>query len=260
VKVLLAEDDPDLLDVTAYSLRREGFRVIEATDGAQAIQRWVAESPDIVVLDLGLPRQDGFEVLRRIRTNSPTPVVVLTGRTDEQGFMRCFSLGTDDYVTKPFSAKQLAMRIRAILRRSVSAGSADAPQPLAIGDLRLDPEFHEVLRAGQIVNLTPIEFRILYLLALNLGRVVTLSRIFAYVWGQHGGDANALRSHISHIRRKLQLPHGAISSLPAVGYQLDVELDRDVEASVSGRFSSASRVTDDERRLTRSRNASPGEQ
>ncbi len=224
MKALLVEDDLDLLDVTAYALRREGFSIIEASDGVQGIQRWRNESPDIVVLDLGLPRRDGFEVLRKIRAEGQTPVVILTGSSQEQDVLRGFSLGTDDYVTKPFSHKQLAMRMRAIIRRAAGVESAHALQPIAIGDLLLDPELHQVSRAGRVINLTPIEFKIVYLLALNLGRVVTLNRIFAYVWGHQGGDTNALRSHISHIRSKLQLPRGAISSMPAVGYRLRAEL------------------------------------
>lgn len=225
MKVLLVEDDPDLLDVTAYSLRREGLSVIQAADGAQAIQRWRTESPDIVVLDLGLPRQDGFEVLRAIRAEGQSPVIVLTGRTDEQAVSRCFGLGTDDFVTKPFSSKQLALRIRAILRRTAGAETEAARlQPLEISGARLDPELLEVTRAGRVTNLTPIEFKILYLLGLNHGRVVTMNRMFAYVWGHQGGETNALRSHICHIRAKLQLPRDAIQSMPAVGYRLNVHL------------------------------------
>jgi DNA-binding response OmpR family regulator len=237
MKVLLVEDDPDLLDVTAYSLRREGLSVIQAADGAQAIQRWRTESPDITVLDLGLPRQDGFEVLRTIRAEGQSPVVVLTGRTDEQAVSRCFGLGTDDFVTKPFSSKQLALRIRAILRRTASAETEAARlQPLEISGVRLDPELLEVTtRGGRVTGLTPIEFKILYLLALNLGRVVTLNRMFAYVWGHQGGETNALRSHISHIRAKLQLPRDAIQSMPAVGYRLNMQLlGRDAESLVIG--------------------------
>jgi two-component system OmpR family response regulator len=224
LKALLVEDDPDLLDLTGYSLRREGFSIVEATDGLEAVQRWRAESPDIVVLDLGLPRQDGFEVLRKIRADSQTPVIVLTGRSRDEEILRCFSLGADDYVTKPFSQKQLTMRIRAVLRRVASVEPDHTLPPLTIGDLRLDQQFHEVSRSGRIVDLTPIEFKIVYMLAVNFGRVVTFNRIFAYVWGHQGGDTNALRSHVSHIRHKLQLPPGAIVSMPTVGYQLKVDL------------------------------------
>src|SRR5213592_1025326 len=115
MKILLVEDDPDLLDVTAYSLRRERFAVIEATDGAQALHRWKVDRPDLIVLDLGLPRHDGFEVLQRVREKDLTPVVVLSGRTADPDIFRAFNLGADDYVSKPFGAKQLALRIRAIL-------------------------------------------------------------------------------------------------------------------------------------------------
>jgi DNA-binding response OmpR family regulator len=224
VKILIVEDDPDLLDVTAYSLRRERFAVIEATDGAQALHRWKVDRPDLVVLDLGLPRHDGFEVLQRLREKDSTPVVVLSGRGSEADIIRAFSLGADDYVSKPFAAKQLALRIRAILRRS-SMEPVEQSQPiLEISDLHIDPEIQEITWAGRYVRLTPTEFRIFHLLAMHAGRIVTTSRLLAYVWGYEGGDPNALRTHISHIRTKLQFRvyGGAITGTPGVGYRFEL--------------------------------------
>jgi DNA-binding response OmpR family regulator len=229
LKILLVEDDLDLLDVTAYALRRERFVVIETTNGSQALHRLKIERPDLVVLDLGLPREDGFSVLERIREKDSTPVVVLTGRTREEDVLRAFTLGADDYVFKPFGAKQLAMRIRAILRRT-SSEAVDQQQPaLDIGNLRIEPEAQEVTWKGRFIRLTPTEFRILHLLAMHSSRVVTTSRLLAYVWGYDGGDPNALRTHISHLRTKLQLGTviaGAITGVPGVGYRLHIEVDR----------------------------------
>ena len=221
IKILLVEDDPDILDLTAYVLRRERFVVIEATDGAQALRRWKTDRPDLVIMDLGLPAMDGFEVLRRIREEDQTPILVITGRKDAHDILRCFNLGTDDFVAKPFEHRELIARARAILRRAQVA-QAEAPEPpVQIDGLTLDPVANEVNWRNESVRLTPTEFRILYLLVTNAGHVVPASRLYTYVWGSEGADANALRSHMSHLRRKLEIggsTPGTISSIPAVGY------------------------------------------
>jgi two-component system OmpR family response regulator len=221
IKILLVEDDADILDLTAYVLRRERFVVVEATDGAQALRRLKADRPDIVVLDLGLPQLDGFEVIRRIRAEAETPILVMTGRKEAQDLLRCFNLGSDDFIPKPFEFNELTARIRAILRRVAGAPREAAEPRFQLDDLTLDPETYEGTVRGSVVRLTPTEFRILYLLATNAGHVVPSSRIYTYVWGSEGGDANALRSHISHLRHKLELldsGQGTITSVPAVGY------------------------------------------
>jgi DNA-binding response OmpR family regulator len=221
IKILLVEDDPDILDLTAYVLRRERFVVVEATDGAQALRRWKTDRPDLVIMDLGLPAMDGFEVLRRIRDEDQTPVLVITGRKDAHDVLRCFNLGTDDFVPKPFEHRELIARVRAILRRT-QAAQADAPEPtVQVDGLTLDPVTYEVMWRSESVRLTPTEFRILCLLVTNAGHVVPASRLYTYVWGSDGADANALRSHMSHLRRKLEIggaSPGTISSIPAVGY------------------------------------------
>jgi DNA-binding response OmpR family regulator len=227
IKILVVEDDADLRDLTAYALRREHFVVIEAQDGADALRRWSSERPDLVLLDLGLPGIDGFDVLRQIRAQDRTPVLVLTGRTDNRDVVRTFSLGTDDFLAKPFEFRELTARIRAILRR-VKGGSYDETEPpVQIEGLRLDPETCEVMWRDETVPLTRTEFRILYLLATNAGRAVSASRLYTYVWGSEGADANALRTHISHIRRKLERSStpGTITSIPAVGYVFRASTD-----------------------------------
>lgn len=223
IKVLLVEDDAELLDVTAYVLRRERFVVVEASDGATALRRWKADRPDLVVLDLSLPGLDGFEVLRRIREDDDTtPVLVLSDGKSAQDVLRCFKLGTDDFVSKPFEFRELTARMRAILRRAGGSIEADSEPRVQLNGLTLDPEAYEVTWRDRWVRLTPTEFRILYLLATNVEHVVPASRMYTYVWGGDGGDANALRSHISHLRRKLEAiggdAPGRITSIPAVGY------------------------------------------
>lgn len=222
MKILLADDDADLLDVTAYALRREGFAVIVATDGAQALRRWQQERPDLVVLDVNMPHHDGFEVCRQIRAAGPTPVVLLTALNQEAQIVRGFEAGADDYVTKPFSPRQLALRLRAIWRRSAN-GEPEPTRELHLGPLALDTESHDVRLDGQPIHLTPIEFRLLFILAANSGRVVSTGRLVEYAWGYDGGDASLLKTHISHLRKKLGLPLeglGEIRAIARVGYRL----------------------------------------
>jgi DNA-binding response OmpR family regulator len=225
IKILVVDDDPDLLDLTAYVLRGERFVVIEAKDGAEALRRWESDRPDLVVLDLSLPMLDGFDVLRRIREQDKTPVLVLTGWTSIQDRLRTFNLGSDDFLPKPFEFRELTARIRAILRRAKGASYDESEPPVQLDGLRLAPETIEVTWQDASVRLTPTEFRILYMLVTNAGHVVPASRLYTYVWGSGGADANALRTHISHIRRKLSrggTGPGTITSVPAVGYVFHV--------------------------------------
>jgi two-component system alkaline phosphatase synthesis response regulator PhoP len=223
VKVLLIDDDTDLLDVMTYALRREGYDVIGAADGLQALDRMRADLPDIVILDVRLPNLNGFEVCRRIRHISEVPVIMLTGRTEEHDVIRGLQLGADDYMTKPFSLKQLAARMETILRRCQSDQYRRAASEVRAGDLILRLQSYEVLRNGVPVQLTPLEFRILYMLAMNEGQIIPYARLVDYAWGYEGGDASLLKTHICHVRKKLGLPlegEGAIRSLPTVGYSL----------------------------------------
>jgi len=221
MKVLYADDDADLLDVTAYALRREGFEVLAASDGQRALARWEAERPDLVLLDVTMPGLNGFEVCRRIRLASDTPIIMLTARGEEEAVVRGLALGADDYVTKPFSAKQLVARMKAVLRRS-QAHAYDRPvREVRVGDLALDVESHEATKGGESVQLTQIEFRLLHLLAMNKGRVIPYARLVEHAWGYDGGDATLLKTHIYHIRRKLKLPPtgpGGIRAVSGVGY------------------------------------------
>lgn len=227
IKVLLAEYDNELLDLTTYVLRRERFIVVEATDGTTALRRWKADRPDIVVIDAALPGIDGYEVLRRIRQEDESCAAVLVGdRRSGHDVQRAFELGTDDFLAKPFEFRELIARMRAVLRRTRASADIASEPRVQIEGLSLEPDSYEVNWHGHWVRLTPTEFRILYLLATNVGHVVPASRIYMYVWGGDGGDANALRSHISHLRRKLNEIGGAaagtITSVPAVGYILRV--------------------------------------
>ena len=221
--VLVVDDDADLLDLTSYALRREGFTVIPASDGQQAVQRWESETPDLVVLDANMPKMNGFEVCRKIRQGSATPVIMLTARGDEGDILQGLQLGADDYVTKPFSAKQLVARMRAVLRRCQADPYRQPVSQLSVGDLMLDLQSHEATKGGEPVQLTPLEFRILYMLVMNEGRVIPYARLVEYAWGYDGGDSSLLKTHISHIRSKLGMvgdAPGGIKAVPGVGYSL----------------------------------------
>jgi DNA-binding response OmpR family regulator len=212
--------------MTQY-LAREGYRVTTAENGHAALERWRTERPDLVVLDVNLPGMDGFEVCRRIRNESDTPVLLLTGRREEADVVQGLRGGADDYVTKPFSPKLLTARMAAVLRR-YPRRIRPAGGTIQVGDLSLDPETHSAARAGKSVVLTRLEFRLLEMLALNAGRVVPYARLLDYAAGHAGRRAAArgsatLRTHISHLRAKLGFdvedPAG-IRNVSGVGYVL----------------------------------------
>lgn len=225
MRVLVADDDLELLDIMTYALRREGFNVISASDGAQALRRWQSDQPSVVVLDAQMPKLSGFEVCRRIRDESSVPVIMLTALQNEEHVVQGFQAGADDYVTKPFSHRLLAMRIRAVYRRST--GQKDAPEAtreVCVGELTMNLESHEVRISGREIRLTPTEFKLLSILVTNIGHVVPSYRMVEYAWGYDEADETLLKTHISHVRKKLQLPNGGIGNitvLPRVGYRLN---------------------------------------
>ncbi len=227
MKVLIVDDDLDHLDLLTYALRREGYTVLSAADGEQAVRGCETERPDIMLLDANLPKLNGFEVCRRIRFDSETPIIMLTACDKEDDILRGLQVGADDYITKPFSAKQLIARMKTVLRRYQADPYREPVSQLQVGDLRLDLQSHEAVKDGHPVQLTPLEFRILYLLAMNAGRVIPHARLIEYAWGYYGDynthDSSMLKTHICHIREKLNLradQQGGIRAVPGVGYSL----------------------------------------
>jgi DNA-binding response OmpR family regulator len=223
MRALIVDGDQDLLDIMTYALRREGYEILAAAAGLQALERLRGDQPDIVVLDLKLPGLDGFEVCRRIRLDSGVPVIAISEGRDESDILRVLHLGADDFLAKPFSLKVLAARMETVLRRCRRDAYARAARTVRAGDLELSRETYEATRCGESVQLTPLEFRILYLLVMNEGQVIPYSRLVDYVWGFEGGDASLLKTHVCHIRQKLGLPldgPGSIRSLATVGYSL----------------------------------------
>jgi two-component system, OmpR family, response regulator len=219
-RLLVVEDDPNILELLSASLRFAGFQVATACDGGAAEAAVAEHKPDLIVLDVMLPDLDGFEVVRRLRTNGThTPVVFLTARDATEDKIHGLTLGGDDYVTKPFSLEELTARIRAVLRRT---GGEPNPARLTFADLELDEDTHEVRRAGTTVSLSPTEFKLLRYLMLNAGRVLSKAQILDHVWNyDFRGDDSIVESYISYLRRKIDVTEPRlIHTLRGVGYVL----------------------------------------
>ncbi|ASR56410.1 response regulator transcription factor [Cellulomonas sp. PSBB021] len=203
-RLLVVDDEPNIRELLATSLRFAGFEVHAAADGNSALRLARDLDPDLLVLDVMLPDMDGFTVTRRLREKGQhMPVLFLTARDDTQDKVQGLTVGGDDYVTKPFSLEEVVARIRAILRRTSPAEQDDA-NLIRYADLELDEDSHEVHRAGQEIDLSPTEFKLLRYLMLNAGRVLSKSQILDHVWQYDwGGDANIVESYISYLRRKV---------------------------------------------------------
>ena len=222
-RVLVVDDEANIADVIAMALRYQGFTVEVAGDGAGALRAVETFRPDLLVLDIMLPDMEGFEVARRLgEQRSQVPIIFLTARDATQDKIRGLTMGGDDYVTKPFSLEELVARVRTILRR---AGlSRPDSNRLSFEDVELDEDTREVFRAGEPIELTGTEYRLLRYLMLNPRRVLTRAQILDHVWDyDFGGDARVLETYISYLRKKLAR-HGAdlIHTERGVGYALRV--------------------------------------
>jgi two-component system OmpR family response regulator len=221
-KILLVEDDPAIVEVVRLGLSYEGAEVLVASDGVHAVQQHRHAEPDLVLLDLMLPRLDGLEVLERIRAHRDTPVIVITARDGLEDRVGGLEAGADDYVTKPFQFPELVARMRAVLRRRGAARDRD-DEVIEAGDLRIDPAAHTVTRDGAPVQLSARQFAILELLARNARRVLSKEQIFESVWGSsHMGDPNIVEQQISALRERIGDREGRrrIHTVRGVGYVL----------------------------------------
>jgi two-component system KDP operon response regulator KdpE len=224
--ILLVEDDEATRSLIASNLRARGYTVRPASDGEDAMRLWEAQRPDVVLLDLGLPGIDGLSVIRRIRREAGTPIVILSARDRERDKVEALDLGADDYVTKPVGMAELQARVRAALRRSTSP-AADSAGVLRAGGVTLDPIRRDVSVGGQSVHLTPREYELLKILLSNAGRVVTRGRLLRSVWGlAYAGEGHYLHVHVAAIRRKLAAADASgeagrlIVAEPGVGYRV----------------------------------------
>jgi two-component system KDP operon response regulator KdpE len=223
-RILVVDDDAQLRRSIAQGLRDVARSVVEAGTGGEAIAHVEREPPELVVLDLGLPDLDGFEVCRTLRERTVVPIVVLSARHGEREKVRLLEAGADDYVTKPFSLTELLARVQAQLRRAVFYVQA-TPKTIALGDLTLDLARRTVTRGGAAVHLTPVEWSLLRVLAMQPGRTLTHQQLFHAVWGRTYGDAKLhLRVHVTHLRRKIEARPAEptlIVTEPGVGYRCE---------------------------------------
>jgi len=224
--ILLVEDDEKTRRAIAANLEGHGYGVRAAADGEEALVLWELRRPDLILLDLGLPGIDGIGVLRRVRRDATTPVIVLSARGEERDKVEALDDGADDYLAKPFGMAELHARVRAALRRTLTT-EVDPGGALVIGPLRLDPDRRTVTVADAQVHLTPREYELLKVLLANAGRVVTSGRLLRAVWGSaYAQEGHYLHVYIAQIRRKLAAadPQGALADLfvaePGVGYRV----------------------------------------
>jgi DNA-binding response OmpR family regulator len=200
--ILVVDDERQIAEIARDYLERAGFAVIAAGDGRTALTLFDEHKPDLIVLDLGLPRLDGFDVARTLRRGSSVPIIMLTARVDESDRLRGFEIGADDYVTKPFSPRELVARVRTVLRRSNHASATDA---FDVADLRIDVPRMRVERRGSPIDLTPTEFQLLVAMARHPGRVFTRAQLLDAVRGiEVDAFERAIDAHVKNVRRKLE--------------------------------------------------------
>ncbi len=225
--ILVVDDEKTLVKALTFNLEKEGFRVEQAYNGEEALQKVFALKPDIVVLDLMLPEVDGFEVCRRIRKKLDVPIIMLTARSEDIDKVLGLELGADDYLTKPFNPRELVARIKAILRRS-TVRDEEAKKIIQIGDLQIDLLQHRVRLGKKEVNLTSKEFSLLSFLAANAGNVYSREQLLEQVWGyDYYGDVRTVDVHIRHIREKLEKDPGnpeLIITVWGTGYKIREDL------------------------------------
>lgn len=220
MKVLIIEDDLALADVLAFTLRRAGFETCLAHDGLEGLERWQVISPDLVILDLNLPKLDGMVVCRRISATGGTPIVILSVRGDDDDVVLGLESGADDYIVKPFSPRQLTARIEAVLRRTTS--QTIAPGPVKAGAFTLDLLRHKLWLGDDLVaSLTTLETRLLEVLMRNKAQVVPADSLIDYIWGASGGDRGMLKQLVYRLRGKIAFDvstYGCLETVAGVGY------------------------------------------
>lgn len=223
VKILVVDDEQNIVDLVSAYLKKDGFRVLTALDGETGLSLAKQEQPDLIVLDIMLPRMDGLEVLAKVRREYDPYVIMLTAKTEEIDRVVGLSIGADDYVTKPFSPRELVARVRAALRRLLkSQGNAPEHQVLTFGDLKIDLDSRKVWLQEEELELTMTEFDLLAEMAENKGRVLSREQLLQRVWGyDYFGETRVVDVHMGHVRHKIG--SGYISTIRGVGYRFEGE-------------------------------------
>ncbi len=227
-RILVVDDEPQILEVLKLYLSREGFRVSAASDGEAALTAFVSQSPDLVLLDLMLPKVEGLEVFRRIRAKDSTPIIMLTAKGEELDRVLGLEMGADDYIVKPFSPREVIARVKNVLRRAAGArDEALGDKPLVYGDLRIDPRTRQVQVDERKVELTSKEFDLLYFLAQHPGQVFTRAQLLDRVWGyEFFGDASTVTVHVRRLREKIETNPTEpryVTTVWGVGYRFEKE-------------------------------------
>src|SRR5450756_45474 len=203
--ILVVEDEPKIAELLKLYLEREGYQVEIASDGEAALEAFHRGGPELAILDLNLPVVDGLEVCRQIRKESDLPIIMLTARDEEADKLIGLELGADDYITKPFSPREVIARVRAVLRRAAPAQPQQPQETLRAGELMLDPERHELRRGGAVLDLTPTEFRLLEVLMRNPGRVYSRLQLLDLVQGEaFEGYERTIDAHVKNLRSKIE--------------------------------------------------------
>ena len=220
----MADDDPQLLRLMTRNLQFEDYDVTTANDGEKALALVETQIPDLLILDVMMPRMDGFNVCQKVREFSQVPIIIVTARGNDQDKVHGLDLGADDYLTKPFNVEELLARVRAVLRRTQFAATETQPAIAQIGSMTIDYTQHLVTMGGREMLLTPTEYRIVSHLAQNVGRVVTQDRLLEYVWGpEYIGESHMLHVNVNRVRRKLEPDPAQPSYLitkPGIGYSM----------------------------------------
>ncbi len=221
LSVLIVDDEPNIVQLAKLYLERDNFQVDSVGDGLQALEAIQSHQPDLVVLDVMLPRLDGFEICRRLRAaGSQVPIIMVTARDEDIDKILGLELGADDYLTKPFNPRELVARVRAVLRRGISEPT-DHPSPIQIADLEIDLPGREVRLKGQTVDLRTQEFEVLRVLAENKGIVLSRDQLLNKAWGyDFYGQTRTVDVHIAQIRRKLAQSQVKIETVTGIGYKL----------------------------------------
>ncbi|GAB4535168.1 MAG: response regulator transcription factor [Anaerolineae bacterium] len=221
--ILVVDDEPHIIELATLYLTNEGYRVITAVDGAQALEKIEQERPALVILDLMLPEINGWEVCRQVRTTSKLPIIMLTARSDDVDKIVGLELGADDYVTKPFNPRELVARVKAVLRRAEGATSSQEGLVQA-GPLKIDPARREARVGDRLLELRTKEFDLLRVLAEHRGMVLSREQLLDLVWGfDYYGETRTVDVHVAHLRQQLGDGPVAIETVWGVGYKLVVE-------------------------------------
>ncbi len=228
-KMLIADDNRQIIEILSEYARHDGYEPIAASDGEEALEKFERFQPDVLLLDVSMPKRDGFSVCRKIRETSQVPIIMVTARGEDFERIMGLDIGADDYIVKPFSPGEVMARVRAIMRRL----DRESKQPLNVitrGSLRVFPETYEVSVSDQLIKVTKKEFEILWLLAENPSRVFTRDQLLDQVWGiDYFGDTRTVDSHVKRLRAKLDVldhPDWSLSTVWGVGYRLQMESER----------------------------------